>query len=55
MQLITEVEAEDWIVSRARKSIVLTDKPEGLWGQVLREMGNKYSILANFPEDPSLN
>jgi hypothetical protein len=29
--------------------------PEDLWGQVLRAMGSSYAVLANFPEDPSLN
>lgn len=31
------------------------EKMRDMWGNMLRRMGDRYAILANFPEDPNLN
>ena len=54
-QLEDELKDESWIISK-----VDTDNIEGidnddLWRNCLQDMGPKYSVLSNFPEDPSLN
>lgn len=54
-QLDSELKEKAWLVSGANKKFTFFDNPKSLWSQVLRSMGNEYAILANFPEDPSLN
>lgn len=54
-QLEDELKGHTWIVSNCKQEIAFTENPEDLWGHVLRAMGSQYAILANFPEDPSLN
>jgi len=50
-----ELKGRTWLISNCNKDFAFTDHPEDLWGQVLKTMGSQYAILANFPEDPSLN
>ncbi len=55
-QLEQELQQNSWIVAETSPELVMnTTKEEELWGDVLRSMGSRYSMLANFPEDPSLN
>ena len=54
-QLEDEMKGRTWLVFNAKKDFAFSEKPEELWGEVLRSMGSQYAILANFPEDPSLN
>ena len=54
-QLEDELKGRTWIVSNCKKNFAFSTQPEELWGEVLRTMGSQYAILANFPEDPSLN
>jgi len=54
-QLDAELKGRTWLVSNCKKDFAFSTEPEELWGQVLRNMGSQYAILANFPEDPSLN
>ncbi|MFM2136851.1 MAG: hypothetical protein RL021_2251 [Bacteroidota bacterium] len=54
-QLEDELKGRTWLVSKGKMEIAFSENPEGLWGEVLRSMGSEYAILANFPENPSLN
>jgi putative transcriptional regulator len=54
-QLEDELKGKTWLVSSCKKEFAFSSNPDELWGQVLRTMGSQYAILANFPEDPSLN
>lgn len=54
-QLEEEVNGKAWILSQASLSHVLGKSVETLWHNVLFEMGADYRLLANSPEDPSLN
>lgn len=54
-QLSTELEEKSWIVTGANKSLVMKGIKRDLWKKILTKMGRKYEIMANFPEDPTLN
>lgn len=54
-QLDDELKGNTWLVTNYKENIAFSENPEELWGEVLRTMGSQYAILANFPEDPSLN
>ena len=54
-QLEEELEEKAWIVAQARREWCFEAKPENLWRNILKSMGSDYALLANFPEDPSLN
>ena len=54
-QLDTEVKEKSWIIAPGNFQFAFFDNPKKLWGDVLRSLGKEFSILANFPEDPSLN
>ena len=50
-----EVKKKYWIVSNVNNFFPLHDSLRGSWEKVLKSMGKEYAMLANFPEDPSLN
>jgi putative transcriptional regulator len=52
-QLDSELEAEAWIVDRARPEDPFAD--QDLWPLALQRMGGEYALLARMPDDPSLN
>ncbi len=54
-QLVDEIERGSWYLRKARRDLVFPGDPDNLWRSVLRTMGDQYSILANFPDDPRLN
>lgn len=54
-QLEEELDEESWILTPASEDSIFKIEPEELWGEVLKEMGADYGMLANFPEDPHLN
>lgn len=54
-QLNSEMESKSWIVARADKELLFSDKPEKLWSTILEGMGSPYDYLVKLPEDPRLN
>ncbi len=54
-QLATEIRENSWIISRVDLTEILTVEPDKLWMHILKKMGGKYRVFANFPEDPRLN
>ncbi|MFM2208140.1 MAG: hypothetical protein RL213_2115 [Bacteroidota bacterium] len=54
-QLEDELRGRTWLISSGKTELAFSEKPEHLWGEVLRSMGSEYAVLANFPENPSLN
>lgn len=55
-QLSKEIKENSWILVPAQSSQVFSeDKKENLWKKILHNMGGKYSMVAEFPEDPTLN
>jgi len=53
-QLKTELKQNSWIVTLGRKKFVMKEN-NNLWKNVLKELGGKYAMVAEFPEDPTLN
>lgn len=54
-QLNDELTGKTWLISKGNKEVAFNNNPDELWGEVLRSMGSQYAVLANFPDDPSLN
>lgn len=54
-QLDIEIKEKSWLISGGDAKFAFFNDSKCLWGQVLKSMGTEYAILANFPEDPSLN
>ncbi len=54
-QLNNEIKTNSWFVNNQADRNIFDGKPEMLWGKILRSMGNEYSIISTFPDDPSVN
>jgi putative transcriptional regulator len=54
-QLVGEMKERSWLVFESSAEFAFAEDPALLWRTVLRNLGNEYAILANFPEDPNLN
>ncbi len=52
-QLDEELKDNTWIVAKEYRNIFKGS--QYMWKDVLEKMGGKYKIIANSPEDPSLN
>lgn len=55
-QLMEEIKAKSWIVYKnAPLDFVFELSAESMWKEILKSMGGKYRIFANYPSDPRLN
>lgn len=54
-QLQAELDEEAWWVIDASMADLFTVAPDQLWRAVLRRQPGRLSMLASYPEDPSLN
>ncbi len=54
-QLAEELKQNSWFVSDARLKSILTDDLESLWKESIKNLGDKYAHVANFPENPMWN
>ncbi|MGQ8335869.1 YqgE/AlgH family protein [Sunxiuqinia sp. A32] len=55
-QLEEELKENSWLVSEIEQKKVLVKKPSNsLWVDSIRDIGGKYLLWENFPENPSLN
>ena len=54
-QLDKEMEKESWFVTHSNIEYIFTKDTKNLWKRVLKEMGDEFALIANFPDDPSLN
>lgn len=54
-QLGEEMALGGWLLAQVKPEYVFAPDPHLLWRAVLRGMGGKYAVLANFPDDPRLN
>ncbi len=54
-QLDDELKEKSWLVTETTSEAVMQATDKHLWEQALKELGDRFSMLANFPEDPSLN
>lgn len=53
-QLEGELDQKSWIVAPSNTDFVF-DEDENLWRSILRRMGGKFEVIANYPVDPTLN
>jgi putative transcriptional regulator len=54
-QLQQEIDNKVWIVNNTATNQLFDLEPDSLWREILKQMGGKYKVLANYPIDPSLN
>ncbi|MCO6500096.1 MAG: YqgE/AlgH family protein [Vicingus serpentipes] len=54
-QLEKEIQDESWIIGKSDDHSIEDFIDNSTWQSILQKMGNKYAVLSNFPEDPSLN
>ena len=54
-QLDRELKEKSWVLSQTTVNEVIHNKPETLWSNYLKNMGQDYAIWANFPADPTFN
>jgi len=54
-QLEKEIQDNAWIVTNPTENNIINAKEKELWKNLLNDMGGKFKVIANFPEDPSLN
>ena len=54
-QLSQEMEEKSWIVAKGEIDEILSVDPNDMWKNVLKNLGGEFRIMANFPENPSLN
>lgn len=54
-QLKRELKDNSWIVMQGTSEHFMSSNYKNLWKDVLKSRGGKYSVVADFPEDPTLN
>jgi len=54
-QLNDEIKTDTWYLNDSTAENIFSKEPKNLWSKVLRTMGKDYSLIATFPEDPSVN
>ena len=55
-QIIGELKEESWLISPSSSELLFGETdPDDLWAAVLKEKGDQFAMMANFPEDPSFN
>ena len=54
-QLEDEIESNSWIVSGTQSQDIFSEDHDNLWKKAVRNLGNKYAHIANFPENPMWN
>jgi putative transcriptional regulator len=54
-QLEEEIATGSWLTFKALPSDPFTERPDDLWGMVLRRQGGMQAAVALYPPDPTLN
>lgn len=54
-QLDTELDSKSWFVANVQPKLLMNTDVTDLWKKVMGSMGAKGSMIANLPDDPSLN
>jgi putative transcriptional regulator len=54
-QLEDEMKRKAWITHPASLDLVFEAEPDKLWQLIMRQKGLKYRLIAEMPEDVSLN
>lgn len=54
-QLDAEMESSSWIVAPENANYLFEESSDQLWQKILKDMGIRYKIVANYPQNPQLN
>lgn len=54
-QLEEEMKEKAWLISALSAAQIMNGNPHELWRIAMENLGPKFSIMANFPENPSMN
>ncbi len=54
-QLKNEIDTQSWFVADVNQETVMNTSIPDLWKVIMLKMGRKGQMIANMPEDPSLN
>ncbi len=54
-QLKAEIGKNSWYITDGEINNFFLEDDEQYWRTVLEDMGGKFKVISNFPEDPSLN
>lgn len=54
-QLEDEIKEDAWIVADFNSKEIIKNVDKALWKTLLDQLGGKFKMISNFPEDPSLN
>jgi putative transcriptional regulator len=54
-QLTEELKENAWILSTINLQIIFQVPTEELWKQILKNMGGRFKVVANYPTNPRLN
>ena len=54
-QLDKELKLNSWIVLEGDLSVIMKRNTANLWKDILKEKGNEFGVIADFPQDPTMN
>lgn len=54
-QLENELEQNSWLVTEVKPSLIMKHTTSNVWKSTLSQLGEKYKIWSDFPENPGLN
>jgi putative transcriptional regulator len=54
-QLNEELQQNSWFTTEARSSLVFAKKPQEIWNETVKSMGDDFAMMIHFPIDPQLN
>lgn len=54
-QLHDEIQKKSWFITTIEPHLLMNTTMDDLWAHVMKRLGPKGNLIANLPEDPSLN
>lgn len=54
-QLKDEISENSWVIAELAPKIIMESIDDDIWKETLKEMGKKYKLWADFPENPGMN
>lgn len=54
-QLEQELKLNSWIVLESNINVIMQRNTANLWKDILKEKGNEFGVIADFPQDPNMN
>jgi putative transcriptional regulator len=54
-QLENEMITKSWYVNTPTSKLIFEEDDTKLWSTILRSMGNEFTVISTFPDDPSVN